>query len=129
MLLRAILIWLVLSVLAVLNGMARNSLITPRIGEHGGHVASTIILCTVIFAVTLISIRWMGPEGRGSAWLIGIVWVVLTVSFEFLAGHYLFGSEWSKLLADYNLAEGRIWLLVLMTSFFAPWCAAAVRGI
>jgi len=129
MLLKAALIWLVLSVLAVLNGLARNSFITPKIGEHGGHVASTILFCTVIFIVSLMSIRWMGPESRGNAWLIGIVWLVLTVSFEFLAGHYLFGSAWSKLLADYNLANGRIWLFVLLTTFFAPWCAAAIRGI
>jgi hypothetical protein len=40
--------------------------------------------------------------------------------FELLAGHYVFGNSWEKLLADYNLFRGRIWALVLIIILFAP---------
>ena len=49
-----------------------------------------------------------------------IIWVALTVAFEFLAGHYLFGTPWPVLLADYRLSEGRVWILVLASTLLAP---------
>jgi hypothetical protein len=44
----------------------------------------------------------------------------LTVGFEFLAGHYLFGNPWRRLLEDYNVVRGRVWMLVLLTTALAP---------
>jgi hypothetical protein len=55
--------------------------------------------------------------------------VVLVLAFEFLAGHYLFGTPWSELLADYNVMRGRIWPLVLVTTFVAPYLAGRMRGM
>jgi hypothetical protein len=46
--------------------------------------------------------------------------VALTVAFEFFAGHYAFGNSWERLIADYNVFRGRIWILVLLANFFAP---------
>ena len=51
------------------------------------------------------------------------------LAFEFLAGHYVFGTPWSELLADYNVFRGRIWVLVLITTATAPWLAAQGRGL
>jgi hypothetical protein len=53
----------------------------------------------------------------------------MTVAFEFLAGHYFFRTPWANLLADYNLFDGRIWLLVLATSAFAPLIMARARNL
>ena len=44
----------------------------------------------------------------------------MTLLFEFGVGHYLFGSPWHRLLADYNLLEGRVWLLVPLWLLVAP---------
>ena len=53
----------------------------------------------------------------------------MTVAFEFLTGHYVFRTPWAKLVADYNLFSGRIWLLVLATSAFAPLIMARARNL
>jgi hypothetical protein len=117
---RALAIWLLLLILAVLNGAMRERLITPRLGEQGGHIASTAILCAAIILVAWLSISWMGPKNGREALMVGLVWVALTVSFEFLAGHYAFGNSWERLIADYNVFHGRIWILVLLANLFAP---------
>jgi hypothetical protein len=57
------------------------------------------------------------------------MWVALTLAFEFLAGHYLFGTPWNQLLADYNVLGGRIWALALVTTAIAPWLTAHGRGL
>jgi len=109
--------------------MLRNAFISPQIGEHGGHIVSTVILCVLIFLVTILLIKWIGPESHNDARAIAILWVSMTIAFEFLAGHYLFGHPWSKLLADYNMAMGRIWALVLIATFVAPIWAVRIKRL
>ena len=126
---RMLLVWLLLSVVAVLNGIARNALITPLAGEHAGHVVSTITLCGLIFLVSLLTIRWIAPGRARRALFVGFAWLAFTVAFEFLAGHYLFGHPWSRLFADYDVLRGRVWSFVLIATFLSPWFAARLRNI
>ena len=65
------------------------------------------MLCALILLVTFATLAWIGGPRFGSG-RIGLTWLALTLAFEFLAGHYLFGSPWSKLLADYDVRHGRI---------------------
>jgi len=51
---------------------------------------------------------------------IGFLWLLLTISFEFIFGHFVMGHTWEKLFADYNILNGKIWILVLFTTFLAP---------
>lgn len=92
-----------------------------------GHVASSVILCVALLVVTWLTIEWMQPANSRAAALIGVQWVLMTVAFEFLAGHYVFGSAWATLLADYNLFAGRVWIFVLVTTAFAPLLMARAR--
>jgi len=52
--------------------------------------------------------------------LIGAFWLVSTILFEFIFGHYVMGHSWNTLFADYNILKGRVWSLVLLTAFIAP---------
>ena len=121
--------WCPFVVVAIVNGSLRDALLTPRLGEFGGHITSTILLCAAMLVVTWLTIGWIRPAKSTEALLIGGGWVLTTVAFEFLAGHYVFRAPWVRLLADYNLVGGRIWLLVLATSAFAPLIMARARNL
>jgi len=125
---RALAIWCVLLVIASINGALREVVLIPRTGDVVGRVISTLLLSAFIVILTWLTIGWIGPGTANQAWLVGIVWVLLTLAFEFLAGHYLFHNSWSSLLADYNVLRGRIWVLVLVTTLVAPRLCTAVRG-
>ncbi len=129
MLLKAVAVWFMLMVFAIANGVFRNSVVSPRIGEHGGHIFSTMMLCLIILIVAWGTIDWIGPRTGREALQVGFLWVAMTLGFEFLAGHYVFGNPWEKLFADYNIARGRIWALVLVANLIAPRLAAAVKGL
>ncbi len=129
MLIRATLTWILLSVVAILNGIVRNYVITPNIGERNGHIISTVVLCLLIFIITSVLITWIAPKNCSDARAIGLYWIILTIAFEFLAGHYLFGHSWDRLLADYNMAKGRFWALVLIVTYLAPIYSAKIRRI
>ena len=51
----------------------------------------------------------------------------MTLAFEFGFFHYIMGVPWEILLADYNVAKGRIWPLVLAADLLAPWLIAHWR--
>ncbi len=125
--LRSIVVWFVFVVLAIMNGALRNTVLTPRLGEFRGHITSTVILCAAILIVTWLTIGWIRPVNSSDALLIGGGWVLMTVAFEFLAGHYVFRTAWTTLLADYDLFAGRVWVLVLVTTAFAPLLMARAR--
>ena len=94
-------IWLIFIVAGILNGVFRESFITPKVGEHTGHILKINYTKTDLL-------------------LIGAFWTMLTILFEFGFGHYVMGHSWSKLFADYNILKGRVWSLVLLTTFIAP---------
>jgi hypothetical protein len=126
---RAFAVWLVIVVVAMINGGIRQAFISPRTGDTAAHAISTVTLCVAILVLCWISIGWMRPTTARDAWRIGALWVMLTVAFEFLAGHYVFGSPWHRLVADYNIFRGRIWVLVLITTATAPWLVARSRNL
>jgi hypothetical protein len=117
---RAAIVWFGIMLLAILNGAARDILFAPRMGDPGARALSCVTLSALIVAVTWVSLRWIGPVSSGDAWRTGAAWLVMTLAFEFIAGHYLFRTPWPLLLADYNLLAGRLWVLVLVVTLAAP---------
>lgn len=127
MLLRAAVVWVVILAFAILNGGLRQAILIPRLGEVGGRIASTLLLCAFIGVAAMVAMPWIGAKGTSEGLKVGSLWTALTLAFEFLAGHYLFGNSWESLLADYNLAKGRLWALVPLTTLVAPILAVRSR--
>jgi hypothetical protein len=117
---RALAVWCLLLVLAVLNGGVRDTWLSPALGDPVGRRISSILLSLVILFATWLTIGWIGPTTARQAVAVGALWVGLTLAFEFGVGHYGFGNPWAELLADYDLRRGRIWILVLLTTLLAP---------
>jgi len=113
--------WFLFMILAIINAGIRNGVYKPIVGDLTAHQISTVIFAIVIFVVTYLILRFSDLNLSDSqALLMGTIWLILTIGFEFIAGHYIFGNSWEKLLADYNILNGRIWSLVLLTIFTAP---------
>jgi len=125
---KAVLGWFLLAMMATINGIARNALYKPVVGDLLAHQISTIILIIVFFVVTYLLFRRDFALINGKVWLgVGFSWLVATEAFEFLVGHYVFGNSWEKLLADYNLFAGRLWILVILAIFIAPYTLSKIK--
>lgn len=123
---KAALWWLLLCAAAFTAGAARVKLLEPRLGEPAAHQIGTLLLCAIIAAAAYYVVaKWnLTPA---NALLLGAIWFLMTLAFEFGFFHYGMGVPWEKLLADYNIATGRIWPLVLATDLLAPWLIAQCR--
>jgi hypothetical protein len=117
---RAVAVWFGIMLLAILNGAARDFMLVPRFGDLVSRAVSCVTLSGLIVLVAWRSLRWMAPLSIGDAWTIGVMWLAMTLAFEFIAGHYLFRTPWATLLADYDLLAGRLWILVLAATLVAP---------
>lgn len=81
-------------------------------------MTSTLLLTGIVLGVSY----WYFPGTdytRGELLVVGVVWVVLTVIFEFGVGYVEDGSI-EPVLAQYDVFAGQIWVLVLVTLFVAP---------
>ncbi|MCX6152191.1 MAG: hypothetical protein NTX22_16820 [Ignavibacteriales bacterium] len=115
------LLWLFLPVLAILNGTARQFLYAGFTGQFLAHQISSLILIILIFEATrLFNIRWK-LESSKQALIIGTIWLFMTLIFEFGFGHYLARKTLEQLFQEYNILEGRLWLLVLLFTFLSPY--------
>ena len=114
-------VWVIFGILVIINGVIRNKVYATKIGEYPGHVVSTIIAICFIVVGTYLFLRFMKIDYSSVALLlIGGFWVILTVLFEFIFGHYVIGNPWQKLLADYNILKGRLWSLFLLAELISP---------
>lgn len=115
--------WLVLLALAMANGVARVKLIEPRLGEDRARQLHTVLLALAALAVALPFVRAEGVTEAGPLLILGLVWSGLTVTFECAMGR-MQGQPWSTILADWDLARGRLWPVFLVSLAATPWIAA-----
>ena len=125
---RGFLSWLGLLPLMIGNGVLREAVFAPRMDELLAHQVSTATAVIILALYTYLVFPLLRIRSERHAWRIGFLWVGLTVAFEFGFGRFVMGHPWSRLLADYNLWAGRVWLLFLIGVVIAPWSALAVRS-
>lgn len=125
---KSILIWMALIPLAILNGALRDNVLTPWLGNVALPL-SGIILSLLIFGISVILIPKLGKGNQKTYIVMGMVWLVLTIVFEFGFSLTVEGIPLSVLLAAYDITTGNLWLLVLLTSGISPWLAAKIRHI
>ncbi len=124
---RYALAWVPMVIIAVANGAARDLVYGKRLSELRAHQVSTVtgivLFGLYIFALT----RYWKIESSGQALSIGFIWLLLTLAFEFLFGRFVAGRSWERLLHDYNLFAGRIWILIPVWIAVAPYLFYLIR--
>jgi len=128
-LLKATGIWLLIVVAAIVNGVLREKVIVPMIGMETALPISGVTLSVVIFLFSLISVSFIGASESKTYLKIGMYWVLLTLLFEFIFGHYVVGKSWAELIQVFNIQKGDLFILVLLVTAFSPWLSVLIRGV
>lgn len=125
---RAAAVWMLIAVVESVHGTARRLFLEPTMGELPARQVSVFTGSILIFAVTVLTIRWIGARRRGSFWRIGGAWVVATVVFEVALG-LATGASWARIWSDYDVTQGGMMPLGILAMAMAPWLAAHLRGV
>jgi hypothetical protein len=127
MIIKQFLFWLPMIVLAFVNATLRELVFVKHFTMLAAHQLSTITLMLLCSAYTW----WVYPklhlQSAKEALTTGVVWMLLTVVFEFSLGRFT-GKSWDFLLQDYNLFAGRIWLVFLFCLSMLPYVVYSVKS-
>ena len=113
-------LWIPMVFIAIANGVVRQAWYGRHLSELRAHQLSTVTGVVLFGLYIWLSLRRFRPATAAQALAIGLLWLGLTVGFEFLFGHYVAGHSWNRLCQDYNIFAGRLWLIILVWVTVAP---------
>jgi hypothetical protein len=125
----AVLAWVALAIVMFTNGAVRAVLLQPRLGEHLARQVATGTGVLIVFAFAYAFVhRVVGPASPADLLKVGVLWLTLTLAFEFGMG-LVSGATWGEMLADYDVFAGRLWPLIPASALVAPWLWGALRQL
>ncbi|GAA3722287.1 hypothetical protein GCM10022421_33730 [Oceanisphaera sediminis] len=124
---KAFVLWLVILVLAIINGGLREALLMPVMSNALALPLSGILLSVLILAVACLTLPWLGRLNAAGYAAIGSGWLSLTLVFEFSFGYLIQDKSWPQLVEAYTFKDGNLWPIVLLVVASAPCVAAKIR--
>lgn len=124
---KASMIWLIIALLAVVNGIFRETVLVSVVGQNIALPVSGMLLSVIVFIVTYLSFPLFGKHNNTAYFLIGLQWVFMTLIFEVFFGHYMMEKSWSEILQVFNIMKGNLFSIVLIVSLFSPLLVAKIK--
>ncbi|MFN3755156.1 hypothetical protein [Flavobacterium sp.] len=118
--LKYILLWFPMVVLAIINGTARDLWYKKHINGLAAHQISTVSLIVLLGIYIFFVLKKYPPQSETESLLIGLLWMIMTLAFEFGFGLYR-GNSLTQLLDAYNIMKGQLWLLIPVWIILAPY--------
>jgi len=108
--------------------LVRQSIIAPLVGQEIGLPLSGLTLSFIVVAVTYTTFGFVGARAKSSCLFIGALWVLMTLAFEFILGHFVAGKSWSALLDVFDISAGNLFALVLLVTLLSPYVVTRIKG-
>jgi len=121
MIVKYMIAWIPMIFIGILNGVIRQFVYGRFLSELLAHQVSTVTGIILFGLYIWILSLHLPLESSRQALAVGLIWLGLTIAFEFLFGHYVAKHPLSRLIHDYNILEGRLWSLVLIVVAIAPY--------
>jgi hypothetical protein len=126
---KALALWLLILAGAVVNGGLREVVLLKMLPRSTAFTVSGLLLIACVLIVALLFIKWLGQLSFARYAAVGLLWLLLTLAFEFGFGLLARGESLASLLEAYRIRDGNIWPIVLAVVAVAPDFAAYVRGL
>ena len=81
----------------------------------------------LILALTYSFVGWIKAGSAARLFAVGLLWLRLTVLFEFSLGRLVLGLSWDRLTEDYDPSRGGLMPVGLLVMALAPLPMARVR--
>lgn len=118
--LKSLIVWICFIPAAILNGGFREYILIKYMNTASATAISGILLSILILLITWLLLSRLVTLNRKESYITGIIWMVLTIIFEFTSGIGT-GIPIEELIAAYNPLSGNLWVLVILTTMFAPY--------
>ena len=123
---RGLVVWLVIIFAEFLHGTARTLFLQPLVGDFRARQIAVFTGILIILAVSYGFADWLRAATYRQLFLVGGLWVGLTLIFEIALGRLL-NLSWERILSDYDISNGGLMPLGLLFLTFAPLIARALK--
>lgn len=128
MVFRAIAAWLVLIVAESIHGALRELWLRPNVGDLRARQVALLTGSVIVLGIAYAFLPWLRATSRRARWLVGALWMGLTLAFELSLGRLVLGYSWDRLLEDYDPMRGGFLSLGMLVLLLSPHIAAKARG-
>ncbi|WP_197169065.1 hypothetical protein [Novipirellula galeiformis] len=111
----------------IFHGLMRAMVLVPVVGEFRSNQIGVFSGSAIILAIAFITIRWIGAKRPFELLMVGLNWLVLTVTFEVLFGRFVAGLSWERIAAAYDITKGGLMPLGLLVLLISPMIACELR--
>ena len=126
---RAFIIWLLIAMAEVLQGIFRVRLLNRRVGDHRARQIGVFVASAIILVITWIAIPWLDTGNVNDLLGIGFFWLVLMLALDIGFGRLVFHASWDRIVAEFDLRRGGLLGFGMLVIFFAPLLMAKLRGL
>lgn len=114
-------IYAALPAVAVFNGVVRDAVMLPVLGDYGAHVVGSLTGVALLYLAMAFGLRVLRePRSIADLWVLGALWMGLTVGVEIVISSVLLGMPADAQWQAYKIWQGQLWPLVLVAIFLGP---------
>lgn len=125
--LRGLVVWWVIAAAEIAHGVFRRMVLESVLDERSTHQLGVAIGAALILLIAWMFIGWIGAKRRTTLLALGMMWVVLMLSFEIGVGRGVMGYSWARILSDYDVSRGGLLGFGMLFLAAAPLLAAHLR--
>jgi hypothetical protein len=129
MLARGFLVWLLLMTAEFAHGVARALWLVPLVGDFSSRQIGVFTGTIMNATIAVLCICWIRPGRVLEAIVVGLQWIVLTVTFELGFGRLVVHASWPRLWSDYDLRHGGLLGVGVVALGLVPLVAARIRRV
>lgn len=122
--LRALAVWAVLIVAESIHGTVRELWLKPALGDWRARQVCVFTGTVIILGIAYRFSHWIQADTPRARWLVGLMWVALTIAFEVVLGRLVLGYPWERLFEDYDITRGGLLAFGMLVLLLSPHLAA-----
>ena len=103
-----------------LHGIARTTLVIPRIGKEQAIKLSALTGTLLALTICWLLVPGINLQSPGAHLLLGLVLAGFMASFDIAVGKWLMHKSWAKIWPDFNPRTGNYLLYGLLALCFIP---------
>ena len=119
-LLRIAALCVVLACAEMLHGIARTTLVTPRLGKERAIKLSALTGTLLALAICFALVPAINLPSAQAHLILGVFLAAFMAAFDIAVGRWLMRKAWAKIWPDFNPATGNYLLFGLLALCFVP---------
>jgi len=112
-----------------IHGILRIRYLNRPLGDRHARQVGVFTGSIILTVIAWLGIPWIGVSTLSDCVVIGLLWLVLMLTFDIGLGRLYFRFSWKRIVKDFDPRKGGFLGFGMVVLFFAPIIVARLRGL